>query len=152
MRRLACFVLLTALLASAMGARGSAARTSAIEGRWKTTKATLPELLAAGFSRKSAEAWAGVRVPKTPALDFRKGKVKGLDLNTGRVLSTGTYRVSGSTISIVWLTKDRALPPITMRRPGYLKWSVFRDRLTFSNLPGRKSPNVLTIHPFVRVR
>jgi hypothetical protein len=152
MRRLVSFVLLTALIASAMGARGSAAGTSAIEGRWKTTKATVPELLAAGFSRKSAEAWARVRVLKTPALDFRKGKVKGLDLNTGRVLSTGTYRVRGSTISIVWLTQDRAMPQITLRRPQYMRWSVYRDRLSFSNLPGRTAPNLLAIHPFVRVR
>jgi hypothetical protein len=120
---------------------------STIEGRWKTKKASLHELLAAGLLRKDALAF--VHAPlKTPALDFHNGTYKGLDLATGRVLSTGSYKLEGDLIRFVFRRG------IAVRRgvPYWMRWSVYRDRLTFSSVPDRQTLGVLTIRPWTRVR
>ena len=121
--------------------------TSTIEGRWKTKKASLHELLVAGLSRKDAQAFAHAPL-ETPALDFRNGTYKGLDLATGRVLSTGSYKLQGDLIRFVF----RRGIAVRLGVPYWLRWSVYRDRLTFSSVPGRQPLRVLTIRPWTRVR
>ena len=151
-----CAVVAAASTASAAGTQGARGGdlhpftgllTSTIEGRWKTKKPTLHELLAAGLLRKDAQAFA--RAPlKTPALDFRNGTYKGLDLATERVLSTGSYKLEGDLIRFVFRRGIAVRPGV----PYWLRWSVYRDRLTFSSVPGRQPLGVLAIRPWTRVR
>ena len=149
MRRVICFALLATRGTIAAAPPSSAVGVSTIEGRWKTKKATLQELLAAGVPRKIAEALA--RAPlKTPALDFHNGAVKGLDLDTGKLLSTGTYLLQGNTIRFVFKSGGYGVEP---GKPYDLRWNVYRDRLTFSSLPGRQTIlKAFVIHPWTRVR
>jgi hypothetical protein len=146
MRRLSCLALLAALAVVA-STPSSAAGTSAIEGRWKTKRVTLQSLLDAGFRRKDAEALAHA-VRGTPAIDLENGVFKGLDLNTGRVVATGTYRLTGNVIRFVFKTGVAVQLGLTYS----LRWSVYRDRLTFSSVPGRPSLGAFTLNPWTRVR
>jgi len=120
--------------------------TSAIEGRWKTKPATIRELVAAGLSRKDAEALAR-RVHGTPAIDLRNGRFKGLTLETGRVVSTGTYRVTGNVVRFIISSGVG----VHLGQPYWLRWNVYRDRLTFSDVPGRPALGVFALHPWTRV-
>jgi hypothetical protein len=146
MRRLSCLALLAALAVVASTA-SSAAGTSAIEGRWKTKRVTLQSLLDAGFRRKDAEALAHA-VRGTPAIDLENGMFKGLDFSTGRVVATGTYRLTGNVIRFVFKTGVAVQLGLTYS----LRWSVYRDRLTFSSVPGRPSLGAFTLNPWTRVR
>lgn len=146
MRRLSCLVLLAALVVVA-SAPSSGAGTSAIDGRWKTKRVTLQRLLDAGFRRKDAEALAHA-VRGTPAIDLENGVFKGLDLSTGRVVATGTYRLTGNVIRFVFKTGVAVQLGLTYS----LRWSVYRDRLTFSSVPGRPSLGAFTLNPWTRVR
>lgn len=147
MRRISCLALLAALAMIAASPPSSAAGTSAIEGRWKTKKVTLQSLLDAGFRRKDAEALAHA-VRGTPAIDLENGMFKGLDLSTGRVVATGTYRLTGNVIRFVFKTGVAVQLGMTYS----LRWSVYRDRLTFSSVPGRPSLGAFTLNPWTRVR
>ena len=146
MKRTVLFAIVAALAATVAVSPTSAASASRLDGRWKTTRATLHELLAAGIARKDAVALE--RAAKVPALDFHHGAFKGLDLATGRVRGTGTYRLSGDVIRLVFRT-GVAVDPGTVYQ---LRWSVYRDRLTFSSVPGRPSLLLLTLKPWTRVR
>jgi hypothetical protein len=130
-------------LARPLGAVGG----SKLEGRWKTKRATLQQLIAAGIKRKEAEALQR-RVRGTPAIEFHEGVFKGLDLDTGHVVSNGTYRIAGNVVSFVFKTGVA----VRLGAIYALRWNVYRDRLTFSNVPGRKSLGALTINPWTRVR
>ena len=68
------------------GSSTRAASSSALEGTWKVAKGTKQELLDAGIDPKNAEALS--RLPGTPALVFEHGRHRGIDLETGKVLST----------------------------------------------------------------
>jgi len=120
--------------------------TSPIEGRWKAKRITLQELIAAGLSRKKAEALSR-RVNGTPAIDLRNGTFKGLTLETGHVVSTGTYQVSGNVVRFIFRTGVA----VHLGEAYSLRWSVYRDRLTFSGVPGRPTLGAFTIHPWTRV-
>jgi len=120
--------------------------SSPIEGRWKGKRFTVQELVAAGLTRKNAEAL--VRLVKgTPGLDLRNGRYKGLNLDTGRVGSTGTYRLSGNVVTFIFRTGAA----VDFGRPYLLHWSVYRDRLTFSAVPGRPPLRALILQPWIRV-
>jgi hypothetical protein len=120
---------------------------STLEGRWKTARATLQEMLAAGISRRNAEPLA--HGPKHPGLDFHKGAFKGLDLDTGKVHGTGTYRLAGDIIRLVF----RSGISVQLGRTYWLRWSVYRDRLTFSSVRGRRNElQLFSIKPWTRVR
>jgi hypothetical protein len=147
MRRMSCLALLAAVSTIAAAAPSLAAGTSTIEGRWKTKRATLQQLLAAGFRRKDAEALAQA-VRGTPALDLENGVFKGLDLSTGRVVATGTYRLTGNVIRFVFKTGVA----VQLGQTYALRWSVYRDRLTFSSVPARPSLAAFTLNPWTRVR
>jgi hypothetical protein len=136
-----------ALAALATTVSSSAAASSALEGRWKTKPATLQELRAAGVPAPTARIIAS-RAPRVPALDFHAGSFKGIDLETGRVLSTGSYRVEGSLVHLVF-TRGFA---VRLGQSYQLRWSIYRDRLTLSNVPGRPPLQALTVKPWTRVR
>lgn len=120
--------------------------SSPIEGRWKGKRWTVQELVAAGFMRKDAEAL--VRLVKgTPGIDLRNGRFKGLNIDTGRVVSTGTYRLSGNVVTFIFRTGAA----VYFGRPYLLHWSVYRDRLTFSAVPGRPPLRAFILQPWTRI-
>jgi hypothetical protein len=143
MKRASVVAVIAALVAAPAAAAPSASR---IDGRWKTPRRTLHELLSAGFKRGDAEKLA--RYPKNPGIDLHHGVYEGLDLDTGRVLAVGRYRVAGNVIHFVFGKRSIAVVP---GRPYALRWSVFHDRLTFSYLPGRQDLEWFVMHPFTRV-
>ena len=147
MRRMSWLALLVSFATIAAGAPSSALGTSAIEGRWKTKRATLQQLLDAGLTRKDAEALVH-HVRGTPAIDLDDGVFKGLDLSTGRVVATGTYRLSGNVIRFVF----KSGVAVHLGQSYALRWSVYRARLTFSNVPGRPPLMAFTLNPWTRVR
>jgi TRAP-type C4-dicarboxylate transport system substrate-binding protein len=118
---------------------------SRVEGRWKMTKATLQELLDAGVARKQAVALAAL--PGTPALVLETGRHTGIDLETGAVLSSGTYDVDGDIISLVFETGVA----VELGTAYRLRWSAYRDSLTFSAVAGREPLQALILGPWTRV-
>jgi hypothetical protein len=124
---------------------GYAARPT-LEGRWTTTKLTVSQLVKLGLSQKYAETLE--QEVKVPELIFGAGRIEGVDLATGKVLTSGTYNVRGDIVTIAWKT---CVPTPCNPAAGQLKWSVYRDRLTFSELPGRSFLVQLTARPWTRV-
>lgn len=147
MRRTSCLALFAVLATIAAAVPSSAAGTSTIEGRWKTKRMTLQQLLDAGFARKNALALSQ-RVHGTPAIDLENGVFKGLDLSNGRVVANGTYTLAGNVIRFVF----KSGAAVHLGQTYWLRWSVYRDRLTFSNVPGRPSLGAFTLNPWTRVR
>jgi hypothetical protein len=146
MKRASVVAVIAALVAVVAAPAAAAPGASRIEGRWKTPRRTLHELLAAGIPRGFAVQLA--RYPRNPGIDLHHGVYEGLDLDTGRVISVGRYRLTGDVISLVFSRKSIAVVP---GRPYALRWSIFHDRLTFSYLPGRHDLGWFVLHPFARV-
>lgn len=149
MRFVTC-VLALAVLAPSWAASGAAARNSdpsPLDGRWKqTAKPTTKELIAHGMPPTFARALAKLPV-KTPAVDLHAGHVRWFDLATGKTYSTGTYVVRGDRVGFSFSTYTVKPPPGV----SWLRWSVFRDRLTFSAIPGRTVLLPAVLHPWTRV-
>jgi hypothetical protein len=143
MKRASVVAVIAALVAAPAAAAPSASR---IEGRWKTPRRTVHEMVSVGLLKRDAEKLA--RYPRNPGIDLHHGVYEGLDLDTGRVLATGTYRLTGNVIHFVFSKRSIAVVP---GRPYALRWSIFRDRLTFSYLPGRHDLGWFVLHPFTRV-
>jgi hypothetical protein len=146
MKRANVVGVIAAVVAVVAAPASAAPGASRIEGRWKTPRRTLHELLAVGTPRASAVQLA--RYPRNPGIDLHHGVYEGLDLDTGRVISVGTYRLTGNVVHFVFSRKSIAVKP---GQPYALRWSIFRDRLTFSYLPGRQDLGWFVVHPFTRV-
>lgn len=136
--------------AGVSGCRTTGARVasaSSIEGTWRLTKPTKQELIQAGVDPKNAEALS--HLPGTPALVFEAGgRHKGIDLETGKVLSSGTYEVEGNVVRLVF---ESGLA-VQLGRVYSLRWSVYRDTLTLSAIPGSEPLTALVLSPWKRVR
>jgi hypothetical protein len=150
MRRSALLLILVSLVAAVATAGVSARheRRSPLDGRWKlATKPTSEELIAKGMTRADAEALNNN--VGTPAMEYRNGHFRWFDLATGITLEKGTYVVDGYEVTFARTWKK----PGTIRDPRIirLRWSVFRDRLTFSDLPGRMPLPPFTTRPWTRV-
>jgi hypothetical protein len=74
---------------------------------------------------------------------------------TDRNLTTGSFRtgtrfaVHGNVVAFVFSTNG---PGIVRGRTYELTWSIYRDRLSFSQLPGRSVLTALPLKPWTRVR
>jgi hypothetical protein len=150
MRLVVGLLAFTALTTLSTGSQAGArvGDPSPLDGRWRqTAKATTKELVAHGAPPAVAHALARLPV-KTPAVDLHAGHVRWFDLATGRVLATGTYVVRGDRVGFSFSTYTVKAPPGV----SWLRWSVFRDRLTFSALPGRPVLLTVALHPWTRVR
>jgi hypothetical protein len=149
-RHARCLAVVVALGAAALAPAPAAAvhnelSRSSIEGRWKTPRRTVHELLAAGYPKRVARLLGAY--PRHPGIDLHDGVYEGLDLDTGRVLSTGAYTLDGDVIRLAF----RRGIAISRGRPYALRWSVYRDRLTFSYLPHREVLPWFVLKPFTRV-
>jgi TRAP-type C4-dicarboxylate transport system substrate-binding protein len=117
-----------------------AADDSELEGRWETTL-TVDELVDAGTETDLAELIAG-----TTVLEFEDGEFRALDATTGKERAAATYDVDGDVVTIVW-EHGIGLQPGSSER---LRWSVYRDALTFSGVPGREAMPALIMEPWNR--
>jgi len=147
-------LLVAAVLAGVTDASGAAADRpvpSPLDGRWVQTKRVSPnELIAHGMPPEIAK-----NAPKLdkPGLDFQAGRFRVLDRASGKTIGSGRYAVHGTNVSVVFTSLPAAISSL-VGRVLWLDWSVYRDRLTFSEMPGRESMPLLPwkIHPWTRVR
>jgi hypothetical protein len=92
-----------------------------------------------------------------PSLEFDVGRFRVVDLASSKTIGTGRYVVDDKSIRVVFLSVYPSAPPSVksiVGRTWWLRWSVYRDRLTFSELPGREGAALLPwrIHPFTRIK
>jgi hypothetical protein len=148
--RCSALLLILASLVAAVAATEVSARhepSTLLDGRWKLIGATTEELIAKGLPKAAAERLnhdIGI-----PAMEYHNGQFRWFDLATGIAAAKGTYAIDGNEVTFT-TTWQR---PGTIRQPRVirLRWRVFRDRLTFSDIPGRPPTPPLTIKPWVRV-
>jgi hypothetical protein len=146
-RLAACTLALAASLAvsSAVAARGS--DPSPLDGRWRVAyKATNEQLVAHGMWRSAVEALARLDI-RIPAVDLHGGHARWFDLATGKTACAGTYVVRGDLVGFTFSKCPVPAPPGVT----WLRWSLFRDRVIFTALPGRGQIVTITIAPWVRV-
>ena len=141
MRRAAVLVVLAALTVGAF-AQGADAARSPIDGRWRWSY-TYAELLHC-CGKAVADTLAG------PSLsEFRDGQIYALDADSGRLIGLrGTYRVAGDVVSFVF---SHHYPGLTPGRTYVMRFTLFRDRLTWSRVPGRPGLDALTVTSWTRV-
>jgi hypothetical protein len=136
-----------ALFAAASVAGARVSDPSPLDGRWKIAyKATTEQLVAHGMWPSAAEALARLDV-RIPAIDLRAGHARWFDLATGKTDCTGTYVVHGDVVGLAFTRCPvPAIPGVT-----WMRWRVFRDRVTFTPLPGRGAIVGITISSWIRV-
>jgi TRAP-type C4-dicarboxylate transport system substrate-binding protein len=116
---------------------------SELDGRWQATP-TRAELLAAGaLPREVPSALTGLEVK------FAGGRWVADGL-TARRQWTGTYTVNGDVIRLTIETCSHN--PCTPGAAAEHGWSVYRDVLSLTRLPGRSSWPLVTAEPFRRIR
>jgi hypothetical protein len=120
---------------------------SPLDGRWKIAhKATTEQLVAHGMWPSAAESLARLDV-RIAAVDLREGRARWFDLATRTTDCTGTYLVHGHLVGFAFTRCPvPALPGVT-----WMRWSLFRDRVTFTALPGRGAIVAITISSWIRV-
>jgi hypothetical protein len=141
MRRLLAALLVATALAAASGAAVARNHGTPVDGRWKWT-----------ITRAEALKCCGTAAIAGPSLsEFRDGRIYALDAGTGRLIGLrGTYTVAGDVVTFVFSHKYPTEVPIPGRR-YLMRFSIYRDRLTWSMIPGRPGLTGLTIVPWVRV-
>ena len=115
---------------------------AAIEGRWETTWKR-DALIAAGVTPKYAEAFRGRNTVEFADGRFRFHRDRGTDED-----ATGTYAVEGDIIRLVFKTGIA----LQLGRPYELRWSVYREKLTFSAAPGSEPLTGFLTAPYTRLR
>jgi TRAP-type C4-dicarboxylate transport system substrate-binding protein len=112
-----------------------------LEGRWEATLSRDELVQAGAVSPETARNLAG-----DWALELGDGTIRALNADTDTVGATGTYSVEGAVMTIVWQEGTG----ITPGSSNVLGWSVYRDSLRFSAVPGGEPMFALTIKPFRR--
>jgi len=123
-----------------LGDEAASSKTSRIEGRWETTW-TEAELLEAGLPQADARSLAG---PKTTV--FRAGRFRA-ELGGGNS-AIGAYEVDGPVVSLVF---ERGIG-VQLGRVYQLRWSVYRDSITYAAVPGSEPLSAMLIKPWKRTR
>ena len=62
-------------------------------------------------------------------------------------MATGTYSVAGDVLRLIFATGIGGVEPGKVYE---LRWSIYRDSLTFSAVPGRQPLLAMAIKPFRR--
>jgi hypothetical protein len=157
MKRSTCLLVLMAVAAVTAPSGTTAVRLaqSPIDGLWQQTlietrQELIQELIARGMPPKIAAT-----APKLekPALEFQAGRFRVLDLASGKTIGAGRYAVHGKNVMVVFTSAVPSVQSI-VGRASWLTWSVYRDRLTFSEMTGRDGAALLVwrIRPWTRVR
>ena len=140
MSRVAGAILLTAAVISlgAPGARAHVSPSSPLDGRWTFTW-TLAELKRNNASTR----YAGYNL-----VELRNGRL--ISVLPRPVRDLGRFTSSGNVGTFVF----SAPPPagVIAARPYVMRWSVYRDRLTWSAVPGRASIGMFVAVPWTRIR
>ena len=118
-----------------------ATSAAALEGTWETTWA-VGSLIAAGIAPKDAAALSGHHVAE---LENGRARFYG-DPGSGKS-ATAIYEVDGEVVRLVFETGIA----LQIGRPYELRWSVYRDSLTFSAVPGSEPLLAFTTAPYTRV-
>jgi hypothetical protein len=137
-------LLVLAALVAASTAPGAVARgagASPLDGTWKWTW-TPDELRRVGI--KNAPTLVG-----SWTATFANGHHTDRNLTSGRIYTGARFFVRGKVVGIVF---PRPGPGIVPGRTYELRWSIYRDRLSFSELPGRSVLTAMLIKPWIRVR
>ena len=143
-------ILLAALVSLALvSAAPRPGAATPLDGWWTTAPEPAEELVGHGMQPADVDMLSRFGV-RRPGIHLQDGLATWLDLATGSLVAFGAYVVQGDLVSfrVVWAAGPRPTAP---PRPTWLRWSVFRDRLTFSPLPGRPDVLPLTLQPWVRV-
>jgi len=141
MRRLLAALVAVTALAAASGASGAGTHGTPLDGRWKWT-----------ITRAEALKCCKTAAIAGPSLaEFRDGRIYALDAGTGRLIGLrGTYKVAGHIATFVFSHQYPGTAPIP-GRPYLMRFNIYRDRLTWSMVPGRPGLTSLTLVPWVRV-
>jgi hypothetical protein len=150
-RRSLCLLAATgvAAVAAAAGTAAEPRASSALDGRWlQTATVTAAELISRGVPPELARTGPMLR---KPALDFQAGRFRVFDLANGKTVGAGAYQVHGGSVRVVF-TSAPSVESI-VGRVNWIDWNVYRDRLAFSQTPGREVDVLLPwlIHPWTRV-
>jgi hypothetical protein len=140
MRRSALLLVLVSLLAAAVGA-AAAARSgggSPLDGRWTWT------WTAADLSQFSAP-----RITGSFVAEFRDGRIYGNFPRPGAPLVfAGMFTVHGDLVSLRF--RSSRTPGVVPGRTYVMRFSIFRDRLTWSMVRGRAGLDHLPATPWTR--
>jgi TRAP-type C4-dicarboxylate transport system substrate-binding protein len=119
---------------------GTNADALELQGRWKA-RLTREELRISGASPGLADALRG-----SWTIEFDDGRFEIRREEGGG--GTGAYAVDDDSIRFVWHTG------VAVQRGEVFvsRWSVYRDKLTFTPFPGRTKMTGLDVEPFTRVR
>ena len=119
---------------------GANADAPALQGRWKATL-TREELRVSGASPGLADALRG-----SWTIEFEDGRFEIRREEGGG--GAGIYAVDGRSIRFVWDTG------VAVQRGEVFvsRWSVYRDRLSFTPIPGRTKMAGLDVEPFTQIR
>jgi hypothetical protein len=142
MRRAVCLVLLAAVAAASAVSGASARDTgrSKLDGRW-TSSWSHAELVGCDSAAQAVEDVG------THVITFANGRFDYRNLRNGDG-TRGSFSVHGDVLTYISDTRYRGTLP---HRPYQIKFSVFEDRLRFSELPGRDLAPCLMVELWARV-
>lgn len=117
-------------------ARARTMPTSPLDGRWTFT-----------WTRAEVAGLGGVPAGRF-VVEFRDGHFARL---LPRPVRRGArFTTSGNVATLVF---PKPAPPGTVAGRTYtMRWSIYRDRLTWSKVPGRASLDLFFVTPWIRVR
>jgi TRAP-type C4-dicarboxylate transport system substrate-binding protein len=113
---------------------------SSIEGRWRATPSAA-DLIAVGDNREEARVGRGAWV-----VEFRAGQFSARQLATGLEYS-GTYELRGDILSADF----DVCPGMVCTLISETRWSIYRDRLILTRIPGRPFSSVAVASPWARI-
>ena len=120
----------------------SPSSTAALEGRWRYGPITPRELLDAGLGPRDAQTLSG-----TAVFEFADGRFRATAGTSDQVVASGSYDVEGDILRLVF-----DVGPVLQKGTAYeLRWSVYRDALSFSAAPGGDPLLAFIAKPFTRV-
>jgi hypothetical protein len=128
--------------AATIGASARDMGASPLDGTWAWTW-TRAELVHGDIAARDVDTLAGRHTAT-----FANGHVTDRNLSTGRVTTRVRFFVHGNVVGFVFATRG---PGIVPGKTYELRWSIFRDRLRFVELPGRSELTALVIKPWTRV-
>lgn len=137
--RLLAVAAIAAAVASGPGAANGGG--SVIDGRWKWTWPAA-RLRHVGASSYDVKTMAG-----PGSVVFAHGRYVARFAVSGR-MGSGRFSIDGDVIRFV---TDKRDPHDVPGRVVFMRFSIFRDRLTYSIIPGRVGWTYLPISPLTRV-
>jgi hypothetical protein len=138
-RLLAIAAILAAVAAYGPGAANAGG--SSIDGRWTWTW-PVAQLRHVGASAYDVKTMSG-----PGSVVFAHGRYLARFADSSRV-ATGRFSVEGDVIRLVPDKRD----PHDKRTVVFMRFSIFRDRLTWSLIPGRSGWTYSLISPLTRVK